>query len=191
MGSPCPTHVIQSCIAASLHRRAPPEIEDIGHWPQEHSSSFAANRRIECSPHISAMSASAINASHHSSASRSRSESAAISRYPASRASSSTMSGSLDRCRLALRQELGLEFIQDLANVGAQGIVQLLFLSDLLPQSRIGGVQEVVEPQLERPAVFDGEVVQITVGPGENNNHLFLHRPGLVLVLLQNLGQAA
>src|SRR6266699_2382238 len=148
MGSPCPTHVIQSRMAASFDRRAPPEIEDIGHWPQEHSSSFAANRRIECySPHISAMSASAINASHHSSASRSRSESTAISRYFATRASSSsTMSGSLDRCRLALRQELGLEFIQDLTNLGAQGVVKLLFLSDLLPQSRIGGVQEVVEP---------------------------------------------
>ena len=101
------------------------------------------------------------------------------------------MSGSLNRCCLALRQKLSLEFIQDLANLAAQGVVQLLLLSDLLPQSRIGGVQEVVEPLLERPAVFDGEVVQITVRPGENNNHLFLHRPRLVLVLFQNLGQAA
>src|SRR2546427_381019 len=30
MGSPLPTQFIQSCMAASLHRDAPPEIEDIG-----------------------------------------------------------------------------------------------------------------------------------------------------------------
>src|SRR6266705_3658286 len=192
MGSPCPTHVIQSRMAASLHRDAPPEIEDIGQGRRTGVLLSPPTDRSKASRHTSPVRL------HRRLTLRSTPRRRVLapnqppfSRYPTRRASSSTMSGSLNRCCLALRQKLSLEFIQDLANLAAQGIVQLLLLSDLLPQSRIGGVQEVVEPLLERPAVFDGEAVQITVRPGENNNHLFLHRPRLVLVLLQNLGQAA
>src|SRR5262245_34247457 len=82
--------------------------------------------------------------------------------------------------------ELGEGGLQLVAHVA----LQVLLLGDGLQDLREAALQESVQLLLVAPAVWDRDAVEEAVGGGVDDRDLLLHRQGLVLVLLQDLGQA-
>src|SRR5258708_38935444 len=87
-----------------------------------------------------------------------------------------------------------LEDPRELLEGGLQAVGQLaldvLLLRDVLEERGLPGPQEGVELPLITAALGNGEAVQVAVGGREDDDNLLLHGKGVVLVLLQDLGQA-
>src|SRR5271157_2597576 len=79
------------------------------------------------------------------------------------------------------------KLLDDILQLFAQGVVQNFPGPDFLPQPAVRVVHEPVEFLLELPALVQRQIVQVTVGSGEDNRNLLFHRQRLVLALLENL----
>ena len=72
--------------------------------------------------------------------------------------------------------ETTLQFFDGGSQVGLKRVVQNLLFADGRQDGRLGVLEELVEFGFKRAAIFDGEIVEQTLGSGENDGHLFFDR---------------
>src|SRR6185437_8059181 len=85
--------------------------------------------------------------------------------------------------------EAGFEFLDGRGHLGFEIVTQRLLGADLIEDGGVAVFEEAVEFLLELTATLDWDVIEETLGSGEDDRNLLFERQGLVLVLFENRGE--